>query len=200
MKSHKRKVGNGINGSPGARVRRVAPGSSGLGTPGPLRSSSSESPGVGRGRKGQMFRVGTLNVGTMTGRGMEVVTMMEKRRVRILCVQEVRWRGKGVKMLGNGYKMFYVGEKSGRNGVGIVVEESLVDSVVEVIEYSSRLMMVKLCWEGIGVNVVSAYGPQAGLGGEVRDEFWEEFDELLGKLGSGEKVVIGGSKWACGEE
>ena len=136
--------------------------------------------------------MGTLNVGTMTGRGMEIVTMMEKRRVRILCVQEVRWRGKGVKLLGNGYKMFYVGEKSGRNGVGIVVEESLVDSVVEVNEYSSRLMMVKLCWEGIGVNVVSAYGPQAGLGGEVRDEFWEEFDVLLGELGSGKKVVIEG--------
>ncbi|KAF7706367.1 hypothetical protein HF521_019621 [Silurus meridionalis] len=38
-------------------------------------------------------RVGTLNVGTMTGKGREVADMMERRTVDMLCVQETKWKG-----------------------------------------------------------------------------------------------------------
>ena len=38
-------------------------------------------------------RVGTLNVGTMTGRGRELADLMERRKVGVLCVQETRWKG-----------------------------------------------------------------------------------------------------------
>ena len=38
-------------------------------------------------------RVGTLHVGTMTGRGRELADLMERRKVGMLCVQEMRWKG-----------------------------------------------------------------------------------------------------------
>ena len=38
-------------------------------------------------------RVGTLNVGTVTGRGRELVDLMERRKAGVLCVQETRWKG-----------------------------------------------------------------------------------------------------------
>ena len=38
------------------------------------------------------MKVGTLNIGTMTGRGREVADMMERRGLSILCVQETRWK------------------------------------------------------------------------------------------------------------
>ena len=37
-----------------------------------------------------LIRVGTLNIGTMTGRGRELTDMMEPRNVDILCLQETR--------------------------------------------------------------------------------------------------------------
>ena len=40
-----------------------------------------------------LIRVGTLNIGTMTGRGRELADMMERRNVDILCLQETRWKG-----------------------------------------------------------------------------------------------------------
>ena len=42
------------------------------------------------GRKMEV-KVGTLNVGTMTGKGREFAEMMVKRKVDILCVQETKW-------------------------------------------------------------------------------------------------------------
>ena len=60
------------------------------------------------------------------------------------CVQEVRWKGERVRELGEGYKIYYVGEKSGRNGVGVIVSRNLVDRVMEVKRCSSKLMRIKL--------------------------------------------------------
>ena len=41
--------------------------------------------------------VGTLNVGTMTRRGRELADLMERRKVGVLCVQEIRWKGNKAK-------------------------------------------------------------------------------------------------------
>ena len=39
------------------------------------------------------LKVGTLNVGTMTGKSRELADVMERRKVDVLCVQETRWKG-----------------------------------------------------------------------------------------------------------
>ena len=46
------------------------------------------------------FVIATLNVGTMTGRGREVVDVMERQRIDVLCVQETRWKGQKARELG----------------------------------------------------------------------------------------------------
>ncbi|KAK3520862.1 hypothetical protein QTP70_034721, partial [Hemibagrus guttatus] len=55
------------------------------------------------------LRIGTLNVGTMTGKGRELTDMMERRKVDILCVQETRWKGSKARSIGAGFKLFYYG-------------------------------------------------------------------------------------------
>ena len=92
------------------------------------------------------MRVGTLNVGTMNGKGREVADLMERRGVSVLCVQETRWKGDKARELGDGYKLLYSGaNKEGRNGVGIVLSKSLKDNIVSVKRVSDRIMVIKLC-------------------------------------------------------
>lgn len=43
-------------------------------------------------RKFKNVRLGTLNVGTVTGKARELVDMMQRRKVDNLCVQETRRR------------------------------------------------------------------------------------------------------------
>ena len=93
---------------------------------------------------GKGVRFGTLNVGSMTGKGREVAGMLRKRAVEVCCVQETRWKGGSARMIGEGYKLFYAGEASGRNGVGVIVSESVKDGVVEVKRQNSRMMVVRL--------------------------------------------------------
>ena len=49
-----------------------------------------------------LIRVGTLNIGTMTGRERELADMMERRNVDILCLQETKWKGSKARNIGDG--------------------------------------------------------------------------------------------------
>ena len=49
--------------------------------------------------KNTHFKVGSWNVGTMKGRSGEVVETLQRREVDLCCVQEVRFAGKGARMI-----------------------------------------------------------------------------------------------------
>ncbi|KAK3518654.1 hypothetical protein QTP70_006960 [Hemibagrus guttatus] len=144
-------------------------------------------------RKGKSvgLRIGTLNVGTMTGKGRELADMMERRKVDILCVQETRWKGSKARSIGAGFKLFYYGVDSKRNGEGVVLKEEFVRKVLEVKRVSDRVMSLKLEIEGVMLNVVSGYAPQVGCELEEKERFWSELDEVMESIPTGERVVIG---------
>ena len=78
---------------------------------------------VWKGRR-TLIRVGTLNIGTMTGKGRELAGMMERRNVDILCLQETKWIGSKARNIGGGCKLFHNGAVGRKNGIGIVMRES----------------------------------------------------------------------------
>ena len=47
----------------------------------------------------------------------------------------------------------------GRNGVGILIDRSLKDGVVEVTRQGDRIILVRLVVGVLVVNVISAYAP-----------------------------------------
>ena len=146
-----------------------------------------------RRRRERVIRVGTLNVGSMTGRGREVADMMKRRRVDILCVQETRWKGEKARELGDGYKLYFSGaNKEGRNGVGIVVFEGLKDKVLEIFRKNDRIVKMRLSLDEEQIVVISAYAPQVGCRNEEKEEFWNALDEEMRNLEESEKVIIGG--------
>ncbi|KAK3570879.1 hypothetical protein QTP86_029383 [Hemibagrus guttatus] len=116
---------------------------------------------------------------------------MERRKVGILCVQETRWKGSKARSIGAGFKLFYYGVDSKRNGVGVVLKEEFVRNVLEVKRVSDRVMSLKLEIEGVMLNVVSGNAPQVGCGLEEKERFWSELDEVMESIPTGERVVIG---------
>ncbi|KAG2578459.1 hypothetical protein PVAP13_6NG213203, partial [Panicum virgatum] len=117
-------------------------------------------------------RIGSWNVGSITGKLRELVDVAIRRRVNILCVQETKWKGqKAKKVEGTGFKLWYTGATSGRNRVGILIDRSLKDGVVDV---------------------RSAYAPQIGLSESTKKQFWEDLDSLVSTVPISEKLLIGG--------
>jgi len=71
----------------------------------------------------------------------------------------------------DGYKLWYSGSNRAKNGVGILVDKELVDSVVEVSHKSDRIMAIKIVVGSVIFNVVSVYAPQIGLSNEAKKHF-----------------------------
>ena len=143
-----------------------------------------------KGRR-SLIRVGTLNIGTMTGRRRELADMMERRNVDILCLQETKWKGSKARNIGGGCKIFYNGADGRKNGIGIVLKEELAESVLEVKRVSDRLMAMKLEVKRSILNIVSAYAPQVNYSMEEKNDFWEDLDGLIESISKEERIVLG---------
>ena len=129
----------------------------------------------------EMRRFASRNVGSLTGKGKELVDEMKRRRIDIMGIQETKWGGNSARVLGDGYKVIYSGEVNKRNGVGVVVAEEWTKGVVSVDRVSDRLLAVKLVMGEELAVVISAYGPQTGCEGGEKERFMDELDQLVGK-------------------
>ncbi|KAG5580523.1 hypothetical protein H5410_051150 [Solanum commersonii] len=137
------------------------------------------------------LRVGSWNIGSLTGKSIELVKILKKRKINIACVQETRWVGAKARVV-DGFKLWYSGGSKDRNGVGILVDGDLREQVVEVRRINDRLMMVKLVIGGCTLSVISAYAPQVGLEEEAKKLFYEDLDEVVRGIPNTERIVIGG--------
>ncbi|XP_068235952.1 craniofacial development protein 2-like [Palaemon carinicauda] len=142
----------------------------------------------------ERMRVATLIVGTMTGKGRELVDLGERRDIGVLCVQETRWKGNNTRELGEGCKLYCSGTNmEGRNGVGIILSKQLKENLIVVNRKNDRIMSLKLGLGATIANVVCcAYAPQTGFTEKEKDTFWEEMDQVLGIIPARERVIIGG--------
>jgi hypothetical protein len=138
-------------------------------------------------------RVGSWNVGSLTGKLREIVDVAVRRRVNILCVQETKWKGQKAKEVeGTGFKLWYTGTAANKNGVGVLIDKSLKDGVVDVKRLGDRIILVKLVIGDLVLNVISAYAPQVGLNENSKREFWEGLEDMVSSVPVGEKLFIGG--------
>ena len=115
----------------------------------------------------------------MTGRGRELADLMERRNVDILCLQETKGKRSKARNIGGACKLFYNGADGRRNGIGIVVREELVESVMKVKRVSDRLMAMKLEVKGSTLNIVTAYAPQVNNSMEEKNDFLKDLDGLI---------------------
>ena len=134
----------------------------------------------GRRRRRELVnvRLASWNIGSLTGKSIELVKILHRRRISIACIQETKWAGAKAKEI-DGFKLWYSGVKRTANGVGILVESELVEQVVEVRRKSDRILSIKLVMGSEVLNVVSAYAPQVGLDEEIKRLFWEDLDEVV---------------------
>jgi exonuclease III len=89
--------------------------------------------------------------------------------VNILCVEEIKWTGQKAKEVENtGFKLWYTGKERSRNGVGILIDKSLKNEVVVVRRQGDKIIMIKLVFGDLVLNVIRVYAPQVGLSDNIK--------------------------------
>ena len=77
-------------------------------------------------------RMGKSQRGDDGVKALEVVEMMKRRKMEVLCVQETKWRGDRARKMAEGYKMLHAGGDGRSNGIGIIVNDEISKEVVQV--------------------------------------------------------------------
>ncbi|VDL75218.1 unnamed protein product [Nippostrongylus brasiliensis] len=149
-------------------------------------------PRNGRPRLKKLVRIGTLNVGTLSGKSREVADLMKRRNIQILCPHQTRWKGEKAKEIGEGIKLFYKGDDGRKNGVGIAISESVKDSVSAVQRISDRIMSVRIDTKEGSWTIVSVYAPQTGCLDKEKDEFYEALDDVIRSIPEDDFLTIAG--------
>jgi hypothetical protein len=142
------------------------------------------------------LRIGSVNVGTMSGRAAELVEMVSRRRLDFCCLQETKWKGDGTRVFemikDKSYKFFWCGGVDRVAGVGILVAEKWIASVVQVERVCERIMVLKVRVGSSALNVISAYAPQPGRPKGEKEEFYARLLKVVSGLHEEENLFIGG--------
>ncbi|XP_071680063.1 uncharacterized protein [Lolium perenne] len=118
-----------------------------------------------------------------------------RRRVDVLCVQETKWKGQKAKEVEDtGFKLWYTGTTSNKNGVGILVNKSLRDGVVDVKRQGDRMILVKLVVGDLVLNVISAYAPQVGHNESTKRELRKAWRTWI-RVQRGKRAKVARTKW-----
>ena len=123
----------------------------------------------------------------MLGKWGEISETFKRHCVNICCLQEVRWKEQGAKMIGYGFKFLWSESCQAENGVGVIVANWLIGKVVGVERFNDRMMKVNIVIGDVVWKVVSCCYLQAGR--SVNEK--EEFHELMNKVVTTE-VFVGG--------
>ncbi len=121
------------------------------------------------------IRIATLNNGTLTAKSREIADIMTRRKLDILCLQEMRWTGGKAggkaRNIGEGVKLYYSEGKKPRNGVAICLKEEWQDKIIEVNRKSDRIISMKLVTPQRTYNVISVYARSKAVMRKRRRDF-----------------------------
>ena len=84
------------------------------------------------------------------GRVLEICDGPWKRNVDLCCLQEVRWRGCGARLIGlhgRRYKLWWSGNQEGYGGVCVLSKGELHDKVIDIRRVNDRVMSLAIVFK-----------------------------------------------------
>ena len=148
-----------------------------------------------------LFKVASLNVGSLKSRGSEVIETIFRRKMDICAIQEHRWAGgtesnqfrilKGQ----NKTKFYWCGNKSGLGGAGFLLAEKWTHNVFEVHREDSNTTS---CFWGICVHLCFGLCPTSWSSEWGKNNFlWWVAEMYLKSTIFWDSHPIGWLEWAC---
>lgn len=130
--------------------------------------------------KNLKFKIGTLNIITLTGKSEECIDLMKERQLGLLGLSETKWRGKGEKELRDGFFLYWSGGEGAKNGVAFIINHKLKERLEDVTYISDRIIQMKVrINQDRSLTFLQCYAPQTGLSDEEKERFEEKLEDYI---------------------
>ncbi|CAF1579169.1 unnamed protein product [Rotaria magnacalcarata] len=137
--------------------------------------------------------IGTWNVRAMNQGKLDVVKgEMSRINIDILGISELKWTGMG-HFISDDYHIFYCGQENhGRNGVAIIVNKRVANSVLGYNLKNDRIISIRLLGKPINVTVIQVYAPTVGADDEEIEDFYVSLQQLVDAIPKKDTIVTRG--------
>ena len=114
---------------------------------------------------GRTLKIGTWNVKNLfqAGKLKNLALKMNRLKINILGISEIRWPGNGKVTTDNG-TLYLSGSDDQQNhpyGVGILVNSNTNKSIINFVPLSEKVMMMQLQTTKVRMNILQVYRLQA---------------------------------------
>ena len=139
----------------------------------------------------QKMRIGTWNVRSMLEKGKleNIKREMDRMRVSILGLSEVRWKGRG-DFVSDGYRVIYSCGEESQRGVAVIMHKDVAGKVSKVMQQNDRLLLVKIKAEPVDMIIIQTYMPTSAHCDEEVEGIYEQIEELVDGEKANDNVVI----------
>jgi exonuclease III len=138
------------------------------------------------------MRLGTWNVRTLlqAGNMNAIAEELEKYKMDITALQEIRWKGKGI-IRKLKYTMYYSGNeiRQGNRGVGFIVSKKASKSVLGFSPICERICTLRIKGKLHNITFVNVYAPTEDTEDEIADEFYETLQSVYEELPKHDAIV-----------
>ena len=103
---------------------------------------------------------------------------MARVNIYILGISELKWTGMG-EFNSDDHYMYYCGQESLRNGVAIMVNKRVQNSVLGCNLKNDRMISVHLQGKPFNITVIQVYAPTSNAEEAEVERFYEDLQDLL---------------------
>ncbi|GFN73976.1 RNA-directed DNA polymerase from mobile element jockey-like [Plakobranchus ocellatus] len=144
--------------------------------------------------KKDKLNIATWNIRTLLQKGKleNIKQEMERMKLNILGLSEVRWKGAG-KITSGGHEIIYSGGTESEKGVGIIVDQTVTKAIKGYWALSDRVLLVKIAGKPVDLNIIQVYAPTANSNDGDLDKFYNELDTAKTQCKSQDPLIIMGN-------
>ena len=144
----------------------------------------------------KIIRVGAWNVRTMyeSGKTAQVIKEMDRYKVNILGISEMRWTDSGIVTLGSGQTVVYSGRSDGQHqeGVGLIIDKQTRKSLLSWEPIDARIIRARFYSTYAKITVIQCYAPTEQAKEEEKDIFYHNLQSQIDKSPRHDIMIIMG--------
>ena len=109
-------------------------------------------------------------------------------------ISETLWTDQGKIQIDDGMSIVYLGrdDEIHREGVAIMMTKEAGDALIDWVPINERIIKTRFFSEHIKLTMIHTCAPTEGADEQIKDEFYEKFQEMIQQVNKHDLVIVTG--------